>query len=680
MKKRNFCIFLAVLILAISILACGSSAQPAAVPTPTPIAVQQGANVTQQADTGPKYGTSQLYDEAKSIAANIIGGGVDGKATLLGISILLLIILVVGIWFGVSSEGGWAIIVVISLIAGLGGSFYVESGKQSAIDKLGDPIANKAINDGVAFAQKAQATNYQYIYAPVVQEGIDTITCHETTSPDTTSGYGPSDDCAVNSSYYTHTKVDQWTETIHHHSCSTDSNGHESCTDWDTYEDHWKDRYTPWFDHIERTYIIPATKARYLSEQIYGQLYGERCQADDGSFVSCTHDDTGLINDSRKPVIYASADWRAPQNPLSHLYAGVAAPNPAFYNSHVPDAYSIPRARAQAGGPVYVETFIGPYFNYGLASEDVEFATYTGHYQDLVNIMSLPGPNGVTFSINDAFGKPMDLHTLLTGTDSDLPVVYNPVHLIGVKLDPSLLTQITETAMLFQGDFGPNPTKHGAAVWFLVGKSVVDQLGGTENTTSALKAYLHDSNVWGLFALPKNLVILVTEVSDDGKFILARDMDTGMPMGNVLVKQDMRLSIPSGTSLPLTIDNLIGTFTANYDPTQGDTFKYQYTDLSTAGGAASILYAPSDYKAPDPNSTDCVNASADHHGFILYSMCALQYKQSDIKINQKGHDLIMAGVPDSAKKALSQTGYWIFLVVVIVLYLITGAVKSGVFE
>lgn len=668
-------VLLAVFVLSTAVLACGSNEPVAPVPTPTPFVVQQGKDVMTQPDVGPKYSTNQLYDEALQIASEIIGFKVDVNAWLSFATFFCALILF-GLWLGVDRQR-WQFVFVVATIVGLLGGLATAAGKSDAIKSFGYPIANKAITGGVDFAKKAQSTNYQYIYAPIKQVGVDSMVCRETVSPDTTSGYGPSDQCAFVSQYYTHDRVDEWTEVEYHHDCSTDSDGHETCRDWTEYTDHWRDRYTPWFDHLERTYIIPATKAKYLSEQIYKDKYGMRCLADNGTFDTCTQDSDGIPNDQRSPVIYASVDWRAPQNATMHFYPGTYGVG--SYNDHVPDAYAIPLARAQHGGNLYVETFIGPYFNWGLASEDTMFMQYAGHYQDLVNMMSLPGPNGVTFHINDAYGKPMALHTMLTSSDGDLPVGYNPVFQIGVDLDPSFIADAANTAMLFQGDFGPNPTKHGAAVWFVVGKSVVDGLGGMENTISALKAYLHDGDTWGLFSLPKNLVIIVTEVSDDGKKILSRGMETGMPLGNQVVIQDMRSSIKTGESLPLTVENLIGSFTATYKPTNGNTFEYEYSNLSDAGGAASVLYRPSDYVAPDTNSTECANASVDHPGFILYSMCALEYQQSNIKINQEGHDLIMTGVKNDANNTVSTLGHWIWFFVVIVLIIVTIATKSDAF-
>jgi hypothetical protein len=116
----------------------------------------------------------------------------------------------------------------------------------------------------------------------------------------------------------------------------------------------------------------------------------------------------------------------------------------------------------------------------------------------------------------------------------------------------------------------------------------------------------------------------------------------------VIVEGRVRLSVSSSNPLPLNADNMIGVFSDSYK-TVDSTLSYVFSDMTVAGGIASILYESSpDWKAPDPNSTVCEGTPDTHLGFIRYRMCTQQYRKSTITIKKDGYYLILSQATDEA--------------------------------
>ena len=330
---------------------------------------------------------------------------------------------------------------------------------------------------------------------------------------------------------------------------------------------------------------------------------------------------------------------------------------------------------------MYVATVVGPYFNWGLESDATDFKVYAGHYKTLKSLVELPKPSGVVYDYTDPFGKPAKLQTMLTSPDGDLALEFHPVTVIGTKISATLLAEIEKKALEAQGDLGP--TKTVSARWFLIAESLVTKLGGLPNVTSALKAYQSDESIFGKFSLPKNLIMFVQVVSDDGTRLVSRDLETGMPTGygNVLVGQKLRLSIQSGKPLPLTAQNMMGAFSGSYVATSATTARVQYSDMSTAGGVLGIVYEKDpNYKQPDPNSPDCTTAPADHVGLIRYRMCTQQYRKSTIKVDDNGAYLIMTTVRNETTGRLPVMSGWLFLGFIVALCVFTFVAKSGMLQ
>lgn len=647
-SKKYLFVLVGLLALVLASLACGSSAQE----TPQ---LPVSSNPADQMH----YSVQDLYNEAQQITSDIVDSRVHTRAWLWGIALFIGVI-TVGIMLGIEGTNWWTFAFVIALIFGSLAGLINTSQIPGKVDEFGHKLADEAITKGVDLAQRAQATNYQYIHAVISQIGMDVQPCKRTVNH--------RDFCSSNTPYYTNRDINS------HQVCtsSTDSDGNTTTS---CHEEH-DEEYTPWFDQVVRYWFIPDTRAKYLSEQIYNQL----CLADDGNFAPCSKDEYGNINDKRKPVVYASVDWRAPEDVQAHTFCedgffGLSCEKPGQYNNHVPDAWVEVKQAKLAGGPVVDATFVGPYFNYGFAADSPLYDVYPGHYEDLQRFISLPGPNGVAFNINDAYGKPSVLKTQLLATDGDIAIGFNPILVIGECVSPEQLSGYAGKAMQVQGDFGP--TKQGSLRWFLVCDSVVTRLGGMPNTVSAVKAYLRDSNVWGLFSMPKNLVISVNSVSDDGSQITGRALETGMPAGNVIVISRVGASVPAGTSLPLSPENLFGTFTANYVPTDANKFEYQFSDLTQAGSVVGLLYETDpNYTPPDPSSAECSLAKADHVGFVRYSTCNSDYLKTTIQVNEDGRFLIMNIVTEGAKAAIPLTGAWVIFGLAIAFLLLSFYVRS----
>ncbi len=499
------------------------------------------------------------------------------------------------------------------------------------MDATGHELAGVAITTGVDQARTAQATQLQYIHAAIIQYGTDTITCTQTVDRH--------DDCQNLTGLYTHEEIN-----VHYtydETCTTDSDGDKHCTT--TRTKHWNDQYTPYFDHIERRWVVPDTQMKYLHPGVYQ-----------------------MENAGGKPKVYLTG-WRAPADAKNHTYNGRGVGWDWGWNENVPEFWTRVQKAGTSGGPVVVATFVGQYYNWGLASESAQFAVYNGEYKQLQKLATLPGPNGATINYTDAFGRPATMHTLLQSKDGDgVPMDFVPVSAIGCDLNPESLGSLNGRALEFQGHFGIN--KQASARWFLVKNSIVQALGGLRDATVALKAYMNDSSVWGNFSLPKNQVILAAAVSDDCSQIVGKDMETGMPFGNTLVEQDLRLSVPAGTSLPLDTQNLIGTFSGNYQPSTAGTLSYSYSDMTTAGSTISVLYAVTPgWTPPDPSDPACSTAPAEHKGFIRYKMCNEQWRESNIPIHKDGADLIYNHAMDEVANRIPVWIGWAVLIISVIL-------------
>jgi hypothetical protein len=675
MKKTLFIpVLLAMLLLAVG-LACSGSAST---PTPPPVAtatVGPAPTPTLRAfvpppDQGRKYSVPEISTGAIALSDGIIESRQRAVARLTGIAIFL-IVMAIGIWVPGARIVILTVVVVVGLILGLIGNGHYAGKIPDMKDQIGHALADKSITEGVDFATRAQATNQQYIHALVSMVGMDVVPCEARTVNST-------DFCTDNTPYYTNRDINS------HQVCvtrtETDSDGNTS-TYQDCHEEH-DEEYRNWFQYISKYWVVVETRAKYLEEQIYKQ----KCLSDDGQRIEeCHRDEYGKIDDKRKPVVYLHPEWRAPEDVekyktvISNIW-GDDSPPIGSYNNYVPADWRYVRDTGEACGNNFcgngfVATFAGPYFNWGFAADSPLYEPYTGHYEQLLSMVSLPQPEGRSFPMLDAFGNTTNLQTSLYGPDGDMPLRFDPVKVIGSCVRPEQISGFSDYAMTLQGHFGPN--KQGSLRWYVVCDSTVRGIGGMTNMLTALKAYERDSVIHGLFSMPKNLVIIVTTVSDDGTTIVGRGMETGMPAGNILVRQEIFDSV--GQPMPFTKENMFGSYTGLYTGmstgriTYGEKsyattrlMSYEFSDMAQAGGVAGYLYATDpNYAAPDPSDPSCTLPKPDHRGFVRYSTCNSEYLKTTIQVNEDGYNLIMASVQTGATEAVPVWGGWVFLIIAI---------------
>lgn len=685
MKKRNWFILAAFVVGVLAVLACGASAPeptpslPTATAGPVPTATLRA--FVPPPDEGPKYSVPEISGAAITQSNQIIESRQKTVGRTVGIAIFLIVV-AIGIWIPGAASYVLPIVVIAGLIFGGLGSGHHTKKIPEMKDRIGHKLADKAITEGVDFASRAQATNEQYIHALVSMVLMDVVPCEARTVNRT-------DFCTDNTPYYTNRDINS------HQVCVTrtrDDGDGGTETYQDCHEEH-DEEYRNWFQYVAKYAVVVETRAKYLEEQVYHQ----KCLSEDGGSIGeCHRDEYGKIDDRRKPVVYLHTDWRAPEDINKYRTVittgwGDDSPPIGQYNNHVPNDWAYVRSTGEACGNGYcgtgfVATFAGPYFNWGFAADSPLFEPYTGHYEILLGMASLPTPQGAVFQMLDAFGQTSQLQTSLYGTDGDLPLRYDPVKIIGSCLSTNQIAGYSDYAMTLQGDFGP--TKQGSLRWYIVCDSLVQRIGGMDNMLAALKAYERDSVVHGKFSMPKNLVIVVTVVSDDGTMIIGRGMETGMPAGNILVKQDMRDSVPQ--PIALTKENMFGVYSGNYTGSStgkiqyGEksyastrSMQYQYSDLSAAGGAAGVLYATDpNYSPPDPSDPACTLPKPDHKGFVRYSTCNNEYLKTTININQDGFNLILATVTTEATKEVPVWGGWVFLIFGIIIAGVSAYYKA----
>lgn len=567
------------------------------------------------------HSVEELYQLAVQESSRIVINDTNTLGTLVGIAVFIFALMA----FVRLTRLNVVAAVAITLFLAFGCSNVAKGDVNQKVDVVSHELANAAISQGVDQARRAQATELQYIHAAVVGYGAEQLKCERTVDY--------FDECARSTHWYTHQRINE--RKVPYQDCTTDSDGETSCTT--KYRDEWDDEYTPYFEYVVRYWIEPDTRARYLYSSVYDMSYSDP---------------------SGHPHVFLHGDWRAPENPAEHTYGNRGLGWGWQYNDYIPEYWRRVRTAAQSGGDVVVANFVGAYFHWGLASESEQFRVYEGHYRNLQELVELPGPSGRSFSYTNAFNRPARMDTLLTGQDTDLALDFQPVSALGIDLDPNYLATLNTQAMSLQGHAGPN--KETSIRWFILPESIVRQLDGEINATTALKAYLADTQVWGDFQLPKNQLIMLTVVTDDGTRIVNRGMETGMPFGNTLVAQRMRLSVPQGQTLFFTPENMFGNFAGHYNATNEQSVSYQYTDMRTAGGAIGLIYEETPGYTPlDPNSDECATAPAEHLGFIRYQMCTQQYRESTIRIDTNGALLILDGVRAGASAATQLGWAWL---------------------
>lgn len=566
-----------------------------------------------------------LYNLVIQSVSPLMHSRIIWNAVMLGIGVLsgtLALIRLIGLRNMLS--------LVIAALIGLITFSLAISNVNGRVYEKANAISDTAINAGVAKSQEAHATQLQLIHANVSVAGQEIQACKRTIDFH--------DFCSGNTPWYTHREIN--VHYVPRQSC-TGSGDDRICTT--VYDREWDDEYTPWFNFVIRYYIVADTKVKYLHPAIY--------------------DIANKDEPKGKPKVYLTG-WRAPEDALNNIYMNE---RPGSFDNRVPQIWAETRKSANSGEDAVLATFVGKYFHWLHAEENAQYAIYDGHYQRMKTLVNFPGPVGSTLSLKDGYGKDISVKSDLVGNGDGPALGYHPVtDLAGINTD--LLNQFNIAAENLQGHAGPN--LQASIRWFVVKNDVVEKMGGKVETTQALKAYLADESVWGLFTLPKNEVIELIVVDDAVSCIVGRDMETGMPFGNLLVMQDHRLSIPTGDCLPLTVENAIGKIDGRYTGNDLRNLAYTYPDLTQVGGATALLYQKTPgYETPDPDSDECTTTPPEHHGFVRFQMCTQEYRRSNIQMDERDVQLI---VDDAIATAKEQSP-----IIWGIVFLILGVIAAG---
>lgn len=672
-KKTGLAVALVLIMLGFAILACsdGGSAAPAPAPTPVPSSEQR------------TFPVGQIYDEALVTSAAIVQDVMEAKAIMTGIAYALFgLAAVILLSYIIPWQLSFVAAVIVAIGAFVWGHGSVARNIEATVADVSHAQANVAINDGVAKAQKSQASNFQYIAATISAYGVSIMTC--------TDPINHHSDCSAATDYYTHREINS------HQVCttSTDSNGdtHESC-----HEEH-DDLYVSWFPYLVRYWVAPATKAKYLFEG----LDDFRClNPETSALEDCHRDEDGVIDDKRQPAIFLHPDWRAPvgvdvRGEARSMFGSYKANTyqPLLWQ-HLDSAKKLSDSGQSA--PTITMYVVSKYFHWGFGARSTWATVFDGPYKQLKSLVTLPGPNGQWYNYTDLQGRTVSMNTLLRSEDGDLATILDPVFFVGfdATTNPALMAEMNAKAREYQGTYGPGKESINYVV--VVNTKIVQQMGGIQNTTTAIIGWLQDEQLWGLFRMPKNQTLVVVEAAPDLSSYSSQNFDTGLPFGNDLVKRDVRLALTE--SKPLSWETLMGVSTSTYltststvNPGQnwGQKLGYQFSDMTHAGGIISLLYEnelpeyADKYPQPDPNSDDCTTAQPEHVGYIRYQMCTQQYLSTTIQINEDGKLFIMNSVIAGSNGTVNNSGegWWIFFAVIFVIAVAafrTGAINFNSF-
>ncbi len=668
--KARLMLALALFVLGLVVLACGGTGPSAPAPAPTPVPSSQQRT----------YPVGQIYDEALATSAPIVKDAMETKANMKGFAYALFgVAAVLLLSFVLPSEWGCVVALVVALVLAIVGFAWGHGSVAKDIDayvaEVSHAQANVAINDGVAKAQKAQASNFQYIAATFSGYGVSVMIC--------TDPINHHADCSQVSEYYTHREINS-------HQVCTSSTDSEGNTSENCHEEH-DDLYVSWFPYLVRYWVAPATKAKYIFEG----LYDFRClNPDTLALEDCERDGDGVIVDKRQPAIFLHADWRAPvgvevRSEARSLFGSYNA------NTTQPKLWQdldAAKKLVDSGQPAPTITgyFVGKYFHWGFGARSPWATVYDGPYKQLQSLVSLPGPNGQWYNYTDLQGRTVSMNTLLRSEDGNLATILDPVFFIGFDeaVNPALRTEMNVTARKFQGTYGPGKESINYVV--VVNTEIVQQVGGIQNTTAAVVGWLQDEARWGLFRMPKNMTLVIVEAAPDLSIYSAQNFETGLPFGNDLVKRDVRLALTEPRDL--SWDTLMGAVVSSYEPSTstvypgqnwGQKLEYQFSDMTHAGGIISLLYEnelpenKDKFPQPDPNSDACETAQPEHVGYIRYQMCTQQYLETTIQINEDGKLYIMNAVVDGSRGAVNTGGEALLIFFAVVCVAAIGAFRSG---
>jgi len=580
------------------------------------------APVAQPGDITGKSAMQLIYDLTESTVKGAWGmtGWIAG--IFLGVALGLFLARVTAERYDEFNGVTFVIALVVAIVFCVGVSGIIGNMQSQT-------IATHAVEVGADRAKTRRANQYiEKLHIPATKAVLEFRTCEERNNGSTGCRY-------------------EWTyDWNYHQDCEMvddkDSEGnvtgsHQECTpDWDT-------MHVPFFTQEWRTYAYFSMPDKYLLNKV---------EEDAG---------TGLMKSdvANMPMRYYS-DWQAPEDFNNYWYG------PDNRNGHSPDSigsfeYQIPEewkmidASLRAGRP-YVITVWHSYVNWVFITADSNNLVATSsQVEKYLAADLLPQVN----SIYSRYG------TANPGLHQD----YDYVQFRGgLQVEDSLNWQ--DMAALYALNVGPR-LQGSMLVWFVPSESV----DSPDAWILAAKAYLSDVDTWGFYMAPKNLILIGCGVNQETNVIEFCRMETGMPTGNV----EIRNTVGHITGVPFTTQGVFGTLSPTAVP---DANGFYVSDLPIAqDGMLAVLFGRTaaqieQMKIDDPELAQWfIDNAPDQFGFLRIGMSTLDWLKTDIKLEAEDISWVIETETAAMRKA---TG-WLNAVVIVFALIIVAVTYSDKF-
>lgn len=410
----------------------------------------------------------------------------------------------------------------------------------------------------------------------------------------------------------------EWTYTYNYRQvCETktdyDSEGnpsgsHEEChTEYDT-------RHVPYFKHEVRTYVYFSMPDEYLLNKV-----GE----DSG---------TGLIqsNYPNMPIRFYT-DWQAPEDYQNYLWG---PSNRSAWEQYqlgpfdyvIPNEFKVIESALNAGRP-YVITVWHSYVNWVFITSDTNNLVTTSSQVETYWAQNLLPDVKMIYSrhgtANAAVHQDYDFVQFKGGLQ--------PVDYYGWQ----------DAAAMYSLNVGPK-LQGSYLIWAVPAASV----DNPDALIQAGKAYLSDKARFGFYIAPKNLILLLFGVDESNNIAFCR-METGMPSGNVEIRQEID-NCPVGQ--PFTPQTIFGTMNPVATP-NADGF-YESTMEVPSDGLLSKLFAEEPF------------------GFKRVKMGSMDWLKTDIKLDASDINRVI----DDETKGARTASFWVSFLFIILAGVITFAI------
>lgn len=436
--------------------------------------------------------------------------------------------------------------------------------------------ASTGMTQGADKAKTRKANQFiEKLHVPAVKAVLEKRACRES-------------DGGTDCKYY-------WTYDYNfHQDCTTvtdyDSKGNVSGSHQECHEDH-DTRYVPFFKEEWRTYAYFSMPDEYLLNKV-----GE----DSG---------TKLVKSEIKDMpMRVYTDWQAPEKYENYLWGPSnrdifeTHPLPGDFGYIIPMEWKVIDASLNAHVP-YVATVWHSYVNWVFITEDTNNLVTSSTQVERYKAAGLLPEVKMIYS---RYGTP----------NADLAQDYDFVQFNGVA--PENADQWQQAASLAALNVGP--TLQGSMIiWFVPAESV----DNPEAWITAAKAYLSQKETWGFYMAPKNLVLIGCGVDTQAGLIKFCRMETGMPTGNVEVKQ----AIAAVKDVPFTPGSFFGVSNAIAQP---DSNGFYTSSVSIDDNCVLRRLFP----------VKDAQGNVVYPGFVRVRMQSMDWLKTDIKLDND--DIIWA--------------------------------------